>query len=125
MLFDLKNKRNDYRWSQVKLANESGVSLPTIQNIESGKANPTLEVLEKLFTVFGLEIRISSPLFNAERAAAFGVPFSVSYSDHEVMVTKNTLKLEARKWFLHLKEKQVSERDEFALVAFLKGVKDQ
>jgi len=50
MFVELKQLRHDFKLSQVELAQESGVSLPTIQKIESGRANPTLDVMEKIFS---------------------------------------------------------------------------
>jgi transcriptional regulator with XRE-family HTH domain len=43
--------------TQTELAYRSGVSLPTIQNIETGKANPTLVTLNAVLGVLGLELR--------------------------------------------------------------------
>jgi transcriptional regulator with XRE-family HTH domain len=44
-------------WSQVKLAGASEVSLGTIQTIESGEANPTLDTLRKLAVALGVDVR--------------------------------------------------------------------
>ena len=124
MLFNLKDFRLSNQLSQVKLAHESGVSLPTIQNIEAGKANPTVEVLEKLLNVFGLRFQILIQPFNGDRASAFGVPLLINNISNEVIVNKSTLKIECRKWLGQMREKTLSEREEIAVVAFLKGLKD-
>ena len=124
MNLDLKKIRLNHQLSQVKLAHESGVSLPTIQNIEAGKANPTIEVIEKLLHVFGLQYQVLTPEFDPERAAAFGVPLLSHDSHHQMLVNKNTLKIEARKWLHSLMEQKLSERDKLAVIAFLKAIKD-
>jgi len=51
MLYNLRILRSQSGYSQVRLAQESGVSLPTIQNIEAQKANPTIDILEKIFLI--------------------------------------------------------------------------
>ena len=43
--------------SQQDLAEMSGVSLPTIKDIERGVANPSLSTISKLLDVLGLEIQ--------------------------------------------------------------------
>jgi len=45
--------------TQIKLSSTSGISLPTIQNIEAGKANPSLSVLEALFPTLGLSLDVN------------------------------------------------------------------
>ncbi len=124
MLFDLKSSRLNFRLSQVKLAQESGVSLPTIQNIEAGKANPTLEVLEKLLKAFGLRFQVFIPPFDLERASAFGVPLLTESSRSDIVINPGALKIETRQWLHYLREKNISEREKTALVAFLKGLKE-
>lgn len=124
MIFDLKSIRLNSGLSQVKLAHESGVSLPTIQNIEAGKANPTIDVLEKIFTSLGFELQISAAPFDAERASAFGVPLASLGEHSEFNVGKTALKVEARRWLQNLGDKRLSEREELAIAAFLSGIRD-
>jgi transcriptional regulator with XRE-family HTH domain len=50
--------RNDMGLSQTELAALSKVSLPTIQNIEAGKANPSLSVVKSLSDALGLEVKV-------------------------------------------------------------------
>jgi transcriptional regulator with XRE-family HTH domain len=45
--------------SQAKLAASSGVSLPMIQLIEAGKANPSLDLMEKLNQTLGLKLSLN------------------------------------------------------------------
>ena len=54
----IKLRRKELRITQPDLAEIAGVSVNTLYKIERGEANPTLEVLEKLLDVLGLEILI-------------------------------------------------------------------
>jgi transcriptional regulator with XRE-family HTH domain len=76
MLCDLAQFRHQTGLSQVELASLSGVSLPTIQNIEAQKANPSLEILEKLFGCLGIEIKAQLQPLNYGIAIALGVPLT-------------------------------------------------
>lgn len=125
MLFDLKSLRTNLGFSQVKLAHESKVSLPTIQNIDAKKANPTIDVLEKLFLALGMEFKLQPIKFDLEKAITLGVPLVSSLKKIEVHKPSSTmLKQEARKWIYALEEKTLNERDELAMIAFLVAIKD-
>ena len=54
----IKLRRKELRITHPDLAEIAGVSVNTLYKIERGEANPTLEVLEKLLDVLGLEILI-------------------------------------------------------------------
>lgn len=43
---------------QFALSEICGISVHTLSNIESGKGNPTLEVLARLVEALGLEVKI-------------------------------------------------------------------
>ena len=46
------------RVTQETLAELAGVGLRTLKQLESGKGNPTLETLQKLADVLGMEISL-------------------------------------------------------------------
>ena len=52
----LKVLRAERDWSQADLAERVGVSRQTINAIETGKYNPSLELDFKLGSIFGLRI---------------------------------------------------------------------
>ncbi len=52
----LKKRRNMFQVTQETLAELSGVGLRTLKQIESGKGNPTLQTIQKLADVLGLEL---------------------------------------------------------------------
>ena len=54
----LTERRKSLGVSQRELANLSGISLHSLPNIESGRGNPTFDVLFRLCEVLGLEIEV-------------------------------------------------------------------
>jgi len=58
LIVTLKDRRETLKVTQEYLAELSGVSLRTLKAIESGKGNPTIETLNKLAEVLGLELKL-------------------------------------------------------------------
>ena len=54
----LKKRRITLQVNQETLAMLSGVGLRTVKQFESGKGNPTLETLQKIADVLGLELQL-------------------------------------------------------------------
>ena len=54
----LKERRDALKVTQEHLAELSGVGLRTLKAIESGKGNPTIETLNKLAEVLGMELNL-------------------------------------------------------------------
>ena len=54
----IKNRREILAITQRDLAELSNMGLRTLKTIENGKSNPTLETLNKLIDVLGMELRI-------------------------------------------------------------------
>ncbi len=52
----IKDRRKVLGLSQQDLAEMSGISLPTVKDIERGLANPSLSTISKLLEVLGMEI---------------------------------------------------------------------
>ena len=52
----LKDRRTQLKISQADLAEMAGVSLATVKDIEREKGNPSIQTIEKLLNVLGLEI---------------------------------------------------------------------
>ena len=52
----IKEPREMLNVTQATLAELSGVGLRTLKQFESGKANPTLQTIEKLCDVLGLQV---------------------------------------------------------------------
>ena len=54
----LRKRRKAVGVTQMTLADISGVGLHSISDIESGKGNPTIEVVKKLLAPLGLQLTI-------------------------------------------------------------------
>lgn len=54
----IQQRRKSLRITQPDLAQLAGVSTNTLYKIERGLANPTLDVIEKIVAVLGMEIRL-------------------------------------------------------------------
>jgi transcriptional regulator with XRE-family HTH domain len=52
----IRERREMLQVTQEALAELSGVGLRTLKQFESGKANPTLQTIQKLADVLGMEI---------------------------------------------------------------------
>jgi y4mF family transcriptional regulator len=54
----IKSRRKELGITQPHLAELAGVSTNTLYKLERGQGNPSLEVLNKLAEVLGLELRL-------------------------------------------------------------------
>jgi len=54
----IRKRRKELSIDQKSLAEMAEVSVHTLSDIESGKANPTIEILDKILQVLGLELRV-------------------------------------------------------------------
>ncbi len=52
----IKKRRKNLKVNQENLARLSGVGLRTLKQFESGKGNPTLQTIQKISDVLGLEV---------------------------------------------------------------------
>ena len=56
LIKSIKERREMLQVTQETLAELSGVGLRTLKQFESGKGNPTLQTLQKLADVLGMEV---------------------------------------------------------------------
>jgi len=56
LIYTIKERRENLHLNQENLAMLSGVGLRTLKQFESGKGNPTLQTIQKLADVLGLEV---------------------------------------------------------------------
>ncbi|WP_194975298.1 helix-turn-helix domain-containing protein [Aquiflexum lacus] len=54
----IKRRRKELGITQPHLAELAGISTNTLYKLERGQSNPSLEVLNKLFEVLGMEIKL-------------------------------------------------------------------
>jgi y4mF family transcriptional regulator len=55
----VRDRRKELGVTQLHLAELAGVNVNTIYNLEHGEGNLTLNVLLKILTVLGLEIKVA------------------------------------------------------------------
>ena len=63
--------------TQTELAYRSGVSLPTVQNMETGRANPTIATLNAVLGALGLELKSAPRYADWDELALCGAPLMV------------------------------------------------
>lgn len=56
----IKERRDVLGITQPDLAEMAGISVNTLYKIETGQANPTLKVVNKIAIVLGLELRLAT-----------------------------------------------------------------
>ncbi len=54
----IQKRRKELRLLQSDLAEMAGVSVNTLYKIERGQGNPSIEVIEKLVDVIGMELKL-------------------------------------------------------------------
>ena len=54
----IKNRRKELKITQPHLAELAGISINTLYKLERGQGNPSLEVLNKLADVLGMELKL-------------------------------------------------------------------
>ncbi len=54
----IKERRDTLQVTQETLAQLSGVGLRTLKQFESGRGNPTLQTMQKIADVLGLEVSL-------------------------------------------------------------------
>lgn len=111
--------------TQSQLAQAAGVSLPTIQNIEAGKGNPSLSTITDLIAAFKMRIRIEPIGADWDLLAVCGAPLLRSDS-RSVAPTPELLSEAVRAACVELAgESDVSDRErkEEALSALLLAIR--
>lgn len=69
----IKSRRKSLRVTQPQLAELAGVSVNTLYKIERGQANPTIDTLDKIADILGLELtlQVKQLEFNEEGQSIF------------------------------------------------------
>jgi transcriptional regulator with XRE-family HTH domain len=63
----IKERKDTLKVTQETLAQLSGVGLRTIKQFESGKGNPTLQTIQKIADVLGLEVSLKLKNMSANK----------------------------------------------------------
>lgn len=53
----IRKMRNDRGWSQEELANKADTGLTYISEIENGKGSPGIEILWRIASAFGVDVK--------------------------------------------------------------------
>jgi y4mF family transcriptional regulator len=67
LIEQIKERREVLQLTQEALAELAGVGLRTLKEIESGKGNPTLDTIQKLMDVLGLELVLKVRKMNTKK----------------------------------------------------------
>lgn len=84
----VRSQRRALGLTQAQLSSLSGVSLPTVQLIESGRANPELATVERLLSVLGLETQFIPKKADWDFLVSCGVPLTVLQQNEKKRVLK-------------------------------------
>lgn len=117
----IRDQRKRLGYSQGRLAQLAGVSLPTIQNIESGRANPCLQVLSEVVRALGLSIALSTRRADWDYLSACGVPITSAQKAEPVTATRFTEELTCA--LVQAIEEKLDERARLALGATFLALK--
>lgn len=72
----LRSARETLGMTQSELGRAAGVSLPTVQNLEGGRANPSLSTLEAVLGGLGLGLGIETRPADWDALCALGLPLT-------------------------------------------------
>ncbi len=72
----MRSARLELGLTQSALADASGVSLATVQNVEAGRANPSLSTLTSLLAEVGLEVSLRAAAADWDALRGLGLPLA-------------------------------------------------
>ncbi|MFM8269420.1 MAG: helix-turn-helix domain-containing protein [Pseudomonadota bacterium] len=115
----ISSQRKRLGLSQSELAFQSKVSLPTIQKLEAGTGNPSLETMEALLLVLGYSISFHPREADWEFLQACGLPLT-GHFNQAIKPNKERLQQEIRLALTTLKEEGRKKESLLALLLALK-----
>ncbi|WP_037325036.1 helix-turn-helix domain-containing protein [Salinimicrobium terrae] len=62
----IQQRRDQLRITQRQLADMANIGINTLYKIETGQANPTLQSLQKITDILGMEITLQTKKVSAE-----------------------------------------------------------
>ena len=125
MIAHIRSQRLKLGYTQVQLSVLSGVSLPTIQNIEAGKGNPSYEVLQSLMETLGFTVVPTLREANWNYLIQIGLPLSGT-TNQKIQFNDSEFIREIKQACLQVSEtkRTPDHRLTEALVAFLFAIKN-
>ena len=64
----LKQRRKSLRVTQPELADLAGVHINTLYKIERGQGNPTIETIDRIAAVLGMELQLVIKTLNTDES---------------------------------------------------------
>ncbi len=119
----IKSARRSLKMSQSELAVSAGVSLATLQNIESGRANPELATLKSVLAPLGLELLVRPAVIDLRTFAAFGLPLLGEASPPRASNVLDLIRA-VQKYTPLLVRLKEGGREEQALASWLWAIRD-
>lgn len=106
----VRSRRTALGLTQSDLARMSGVSLPTIQNLERGAGNPSLSTMESLLAALGMDVRVDERAADWDALTALGLPLTAG-KPRRLVPTLDLLAHHARLAALEISEGQRDAED--------------
>ena len=112
-----RHRRQALGLTQMELAQSAGVALPTLQTLEAGRSNPSIDTLRNLGRVLGLNLEVRPKNCDWDRLVELGLPLASDLKKkRRGIATPDTLLHEVR---LALLEPAPTVRHEDALIGLL------
>jgi len=115
---EIGRRRRELGLSQVALASSAGVSLATIQNVEAGRANPSLSTLRSLLAPLGFAVGLEPVAVDWDALAAHGLPLSALRDVSGVRPTPESLATLVRGAALELSREGAARESERKIESF-------
>lgn len=124
LFLKLKRYRKKQGLSQQSLAAKAGLSLATVQNIESGRSNPAWETLGSLFEILGLQFDLQPQSMDWDQLAGLGCPLMSNITFNKRNLTHENLISALQQLSNHIDSLSINTREYNAFYAFLYAIKD-
>lgn len=119
-----KSRRVALGFTQMQLASRAGISLPTLQNIEAGKANPSWDILAKLNHALGCEIQFKLQPVDWGCLSQIGVPLTEPGKPLVFDADRSLLEFKKALHEFTTEKKPMMEREWEAFASFLWALRD-
>lgn len=116
----IRTRRVLYGLSQVELAVLANVSLPTVQNIEASRANPSLETIKQLLGRLDLRLTLSPSEYDLDKLTRIGVPLMSLKNQKKIALSNKLILQEVVRAACFLQEtREIHSREVEAFEAYL------
>lgn len=121
LFFQIKEYRKKIGLSQQALAAKAGLSLATVQNIESGRSNPEWTTLSALLETLGLTFDLQPKSIDWDIMASYGCPL-MGFRENDINLTREGLIRQINQVGLHIDDIDPESRESFSFHAFLSAI---